>query len=168
MKLDTLIYQRLRQKIYRMAYRQLGDHAASEDVVQDSFVRLTRYRDTTIDNMGGMLRVIARHLIHDQSRKRSRLAEEPLPDDAPFTSDEPSAEDAMLQRERVAQVSRIVEAMPGLRREVFLRRRLHDESARQVAEALGISPAAVDQHVARALLSIHKGLAEIKRDEDAA
>jgi RNA polymerase sigma-70 factor (ECF subfamily) len=53
--------------------------------------------------------------------------------------------------------------MPPQRREVFIMRRLHGMSAKEVGAALKISPAAVDAHVARAVLALHKEMAALDR-----
>jgi RNA polymerase sigma factor (sigma-70 family) len=159
---DESVYRLFRRDVYRFAYRHLGDHVASEDVVQDSFVRLAQYRTDTVANMGGMLRTIARNLIIDHTRFRKRRAEDALPEGMEAPADEPSQEHVLLQRERMEQVLSILAGMPEQRREAFTMRRLHGMSAKEAAAALGISPAAVDTHVARAVLALHKGMAALE------
>ncbi|PEQ13107.1 hypothetical protein B2G71_08570 [Novosphingobium sp. PC22D] len=149
--------------MYRLARRRLDDHFASEDVVQDSFLRLAQYRPGSIANTGAMLRRIASNLIIDQVRFHRHRAEETPAQDFEPAGDEPSHEQVLLQRERLEQVSRILDRMPEQRREVFIMRRLHGMSAKEVGAALRISPAAVDAHVARAVLSLHKEIAALDR-----
>jgi RNA polymerase sigma factor (sigma-70 family) len=159
---DESVYRLFRREVYRLAYRHLGDHSASEDVVQDSFVRLAQYRSGTVANLGGMLRTIAQNLIVDQTRFHKRRAEEVLPDGADVAAETPSQEQVLLQRERMEQVSELLARMPEQRRQVFIMRRLHGMSAKEVSAALAISPAAVDTHVARAVLALHRGMAELE------
>ncbi|WP_159978898.1 MULTISPECIES: RNA polymerase sigma factor [unclassified Novosphingobium] len=161
MNFDESVYRLCRREVYRFAYRHLGDHSASEDIVQDSFVRLAQYRTGTIANMGGMLRTIARNLIVDHARFRTRRSEDALAGGMDAPAEYPSQEQIMLHRERMEQVSEILAQMPAQRREVFIMRRLHGMSAKEVAAALAISPAAVDTHVARAVLALHKGMATL-------
>lgn len=167
MSIENADYRQLREDAYRLVYRQIRDHAAAEDVVQDSFLRLSRYQGT-IGNLGAMVRVIATNLMRDRARILGRRAEDPLPETYELAAGLPSAEESLLHREQVGMVERILQDMPPLRREVFLRRRLRGESAREVAQALEITPAAVDTHVARAVLALHKAMAEISRRENAA
>ena len=47
---------------------------------------------------------------------------------------------------------------PPLRREVFLRRRLDEQDAATVAEALGIGRSAVEKHVTRAVADLRRAL----------
>lgn len=166
--MDEADYRQHRDDAYRLVYARLRDRAASEDVVQDSFLRVLRYRGGAIGSLGALVRTIAINLIRDHARSKNRRAEDALRDDFEIASDASSPEEVLLHRERVRMIAKIVDDMPPLRRDVFLRRRLHGESARHVAAALSISPAAVDAHVARAILTLHKAMAEIERIEDAA
>ncbi|MEJ2408189.1 MAG: sigma-70 family RNA polymerase sigma factor [Novosphingobium sp.] len=156
MEFDETAYRSFHKELYRLARSRLGDHFASEDVVQDCFLRLAQYRPGSIVNMGAMLRRIANNLIIDQSRFRRRRDEHVPVQDFDVPDDEPSHEQVLLHRERMEQVSQILDRMPPQRREVFVMRRLHGMSAREVSAELKISPAAVDAHVARAVLALHK------------
>lgn len=167
MHFDESAYRQLRGQVYRLAYRHLRDHSASEDIAQESFVRLAQYRTDSIRNISGMLRRIASNLIVDSSRSRTRRAEVDLSQGNEAVADEPSQEVALLQRERMQQVSEVLAQMPPLRRQAFTMRRVHGMSAKDVAAALSISPAAVDQHVARALLTLHSGLSVMNSDKAA-
>ncbi|BBC74271.1 conserved hypothetical protein [Altererythrobacter sp. B11] len=159
MEFNETAYRSFRKELYQLARSRLGDHAASEDVVQDCFLRLARYQPGSIANIAAMLRRIANNLIIDQARAHRHHADEQAGNDFDPPADEPSQEHLLIQRERMEQVSRILDLMPAQRREVFLMRRLHGMSAKEVGAALHISPAAVDTHVARAVLTLHKELA---------
>ena len=163
LEFDETAYRSFHRELYRLAYRRLGDHFASEDVVQDCFLRLTQYRPGSIANMRAMLRRIVNNLIVDQARFRRHRAEEALVQDFDVPGDDPSHEQVLLHRERMEQVSQILDRMPPQRREVFIMRRLHGMSAKEVGAELKISPAAVDAHVARAVLALHKEMAPLDR-----
>ncbi len=162
MKFDESAYRLFRGDVYRLAYQKLGDHSASEDIVQDSFLRLAQYRQGSIGNVGGLLHRIASNLIIDRVRFRKRKGEEALPEGGDIPGDDPSQETVLIDRERMEQVSAILERMPPMRREVFIMRRLHGMSSKEVAAALSISPAAVDTHVARAVLLLHRGMSTLE------
>lgn len=165
MQFDESAYRQFRGDVYRLAYRRLRDHSASEDIVQDSFLRLANYKSNSVANIGGMLRKIAKNLIVDCARFRTRRSEEALSPEQDISTDEPSAESRLLHKERMGQVSEILAQLPPLRRQVFIMRRLHGMSAKEVGAALSITPAAVDTHVARAVLALHKGLSSLNADE---
>ena len=161
-------YRLHRSDAYRLLYGRTRDHALSEDLTQDVFVRLTRYRSGSVSNLGALVRAIAANLLRDHMRGARRRAEEALPEQLEIASDAPSQHEILVQRQRVEHVSGVLAEMPPLRRDVFLRRRLHGQSAREVANDLGLTVAAVDQHVARAVLMLHNRMRQIDRTEDAA
>ncbi|WP_137681336.1 RNA polymerase sigma factor [Aurantiacibacter suaedae] len=160
MELDELSYRLFRCYVYRLAYRKLGDHSASEDIVQDSFLRFAQYPREAVGNVGGLLHRIANNLIIDRARSNRRRAEDALPEDGmEIPGEEPSQEQVLIDKQRLEQASRILDQMPPLRRQVFILRRLHGMSSKEVGAAMSISPAAVDSHVARAVLALHRGFA---------
>ena len=156
MNFDETTYRLLRGEVYAQAYRRLGDHHASEDIVQDSFLKLSKYRAGALANVGAMVSTIARNLIVDHVRSNRRQTHSPLSDEPEMATEAPSQEHVLLHRERAEQVSAIIAGMPEQRRKVFIMRRLHGKSAKEVASELNISSAAVDTHVARAVLALHK------------
>jgi RNA polymerase sigma-70 factor (ECF subfamily) len=143
---------------YQVIYRRTQDHALSEDLSQDTFIRLLRYRGRAIANLRGLARTIAENLIRDHFRSDNRRAEEALTPANDQAAEQPSQFDQLRHRQRLEKAERVLASLPPLRREVLIRRRLHGQPSRQVGEELDISPAAVDQHVARALLSLHDKL----------
>lgn len=124
--------------------------------MQDSFLKLAKYRAGALANVGAMMSTIARNLIVDHVRSNRRQAHTPISNEPEIATEAPSQEHVLLHRERAEQVSAIIARMPEQRRTVFIMRRLHGKSAKEVASALNISSAAVDTHVARAVLALHK------------
>jgi RNA polymerase sigma-70 factor, ECF subfamily len=64
-----------RSAAYSMAYRLLGDRAAAEDAVQDTFLKLWKGNaqfDPSRGSMRGLVLTIARHVSLDATRTRSR------------------------------------------------------------------------------------------------
>jgi RNA polymerase sigma-70 factor (ECF subfamily) len=73
--------------------------------------------------------------------------------------DEPDPERVCLDRERVRRAEQALAAMPPRRREVFLAARLEGLPHAAIAARFGITPAAVQKHVARALVTLAAALA---------
>lgn len=69
-----------------------------------------------------------------------------------------SPEERLNTEQRVAHILRILHAMPALRREVFIRRRVNGESRETIADALAISREAVKKHITRAMVDIQREL----------
>ena len=104
---------------------------------------------------------IALNLVRDHFRHRSRRAVEALDDDIPCKA--PAAEQILMHRQKVEVFGRALDAMPPLRRDVFIRRRLHGQTTPQIAVELKMNEAAVEKHVVRALNQLHREMAKAER-----
>jgi RNA polymerase sigma factor (sigma-70 family) len=148
----------LRQSLRRFVEGRLRHRADSEDVVQEIYVRLYDYERTrSIGNVGAFCFKVARNLVHDQLRTRratGQMAE--LHDDIACTA--PRADEILAYRERVDVLVLALKAMPALRREVFTRRRLEEQSVGAIARDLGMNTAAVEKHCSRALADLRSAL----------
>lgn len=164
MRLDNSQWRGHRIELLRCVERRVDDHAIREDIVQEAIARLLTYRTKpgiTVANVAALLRRIALDLTRDHFRRSGRTRDTELAEDIPCP--QPGIQQRLEQRQLVDLVIDVLRAMPRLRREVFVRRRLDGESSRQVASSLGISPGAVDAHVARAVLDLHRAIDRIER-----
>ncbi len=149
-----VLYARHRSGLLRAAERLLGDRAAAEDVVQETWLRALRFREATggvpaPPSSGGReacppaawLYRVAVNLCYDQLRLRARRAAwSPHPDvaGAPPSADisaEPEA--AAIRAETAATVSEAVAALPPALREVLLLREYGGFHYREIAKAVG-------------------------------
>lgn len=150
--------QALHALLHRFALRRLRDRNDSDDLVQETFVRLYAYRSRrTVDDVTAFCLAVATNLIRDRFRRMSKgpvMAE--LPDT--FVCPQPRADEALLYRQRVEILSVAIEAMPPLRREVFLRCRLDGDAVTTISDDLGLSPSAIEKHVTRALTNLRHAL----------
>jgi RNA polymerase sigma factor (sigma-70 family) len=151
-----------RDALFRFIQRRVRNPAVSEDIVQDTFVRFLGRQGSPAADVGALMRRIALNLVRDHFRADARRAYEPVDDTHPAESGSP--EDLLMFRQRAERFGRILDAMPSLQRDVFIHRRLHGLSSKETAERLGLTPAAVDAHVARALVTLEKGLRGRKGD----
>ncbi|ALC10569.1 RNA polymerase sigma factor [Sphingopyxis sp. 113P3] len=153
-----------RTDLLRYIGRQVSDSAVREDIVQEAYLRLLTYEarpENTVMNAQALLRRISLNLVRNHFRHASRHATIELSDQIPCNK--PCIHKQLEERELVRIVLGVLKGMPPLRREVFVRRRGHGESARDVAEALGLSPGAVDAHVARAMVDLNMAIEKIER-----
>ncbi|MEE1886896.1 RNA polymerase sigma factor [Pseudomonas carassii] len=125
------------------------------DIAQSSFAQAYAHAlNTPVINARALLFQAARNLCIDQYRRRSTelAALEDWLARADWLS--PSVEEIMIAREQLQHLIARIERMPRLRREVFVRVRLHGHSHREVCEALALSAKSVELHIARAVFDL--------------
>lgn len=145
--------------LHRFISGRLRDRDASEDLVQETFLRLYDYRRTrTVGDVGAFCFAVARNLIRDHLRRRANHATASVEAMEQVACPAPRADEILAYRERVEVLRQALRAMPALRREVFLRRRLDDQDIATIAAALGIGRAAAEKHVTRALADLRRAL----------
>jgi len=163
MRFDNTEWNSRRVDLLRYVGRRVNDVALREDIVQEAIIRLLAYQakpGITIANITGLLRRISLDLTRDHFRRSARTRQVELSDDIPCPH--PNIQQQLEQRQLIEIVAGVLKAMPRLRQEVFFRRRVEGLSAREVAEALGISPGAVDAHIARAVLDLYLAIEKIE------
>jgi RNA polymerase sigma factor (sigma-70 family) len=144
--------------------RQVRDSALSEDIVQEAYLRLLIFEakpDNCVKNTPALLRRISLNLVRDHFRRAGRVPLVELSDTIPCPH---AAIDQQLERKQLIElIAGILKTMPYLRREVFIRRRVHGQSAGEVAQALNLSPSAVSNHVARAIFDLDSAIEKIEK-----
>lgn len=153
-----------RADLLRYVGRRTGDMIVSEDIVQEAYLRLLTFEakpGNRVSNVAALLRRISLNLVRDHSRSLRRSATVELSEDVPCHA--PLVQQQLERRQLILLVSDILKAMPRLRREVFVRRRVHGETAAEVAQALGLSPSAVSNHVARAMFDLDVAIEKVEK-----
>lgn len=147
-----------RPALQRFIEGRLRDRADSEDIVQETFLRLHDYRRTrSVTDVGAFCFAIARNLVQDHLRRRRSAPETGELTDA-IVCPAPRADEIVGYRERVAILRRALDRMPALRREVFIRQRLDEMSVATIASDMGLSIAAVEKHVTRAIADLRAAM----------
>jgi RNA polymerase sigma factor (sigma-70 family) len=166
MRIDTSEWSGRRVGLMRYVAQRVDDAALREDIVQEAIVRLLAYQakpGIAVTNVSALLRRISLDLTRDHFRRTGRNQTVELSDDLPCP--QPAIHQQLEQRQLIKIVASVVQAMPRLRREVFFRRRVEGLSSKETAAALGISPGAVDAHIARAVLDLHLAIEKLEKTE---
>ena len=151
-----------REDLYHFIVQRTRDPAAADDLVQETFARLLAYeRARTVVDRAALSYRIALNLVRDHFRSRKRRPVEILNDD--IACEAPAPEQILMHRQKVEVFSKALDAMPPLRRDVFIRRRLHGQTCRQIAADLDMNEAAVEKHVVRALEQLQREVAKAER-----
>jgi RNA polymerase sigma factor (sigma-70 family) len=158
----ALLFERHHRALFNFFLRLTADRQASEDLVQDVFLRILKYHATY--RPGSQFRAwmyqLARHAYLDRRKPASR--EVPL--DA-LVSEPPSpalhASDALQQDQQAALVRRALARLPEDKREVLVLSRYQGLSYEQVGTLLGIEVGAVKVRVYRAVRALRAILLDL-------
>jgi len=159
-ELDQLaeLFERHHRRLYQFFVRLIGDRGAAEDLVQEVFVRLIKYRHTWRSDaeFAPWLFALARNTGVDHFRARRRdgrretaLLPEPV-------EPGPHVVDRMEERERASLLRRALERLAPEKREVLLLARFGELRHDRIAAMIGISPGAVR-------VRLHRALKELRR-----
>jgi len=152
-----------------VAYAQLHDAHRAGDAVQEAFLRACQELPhlQELARFGGWLLQIVRNAAID-FRRRIRPTTPEFPDLAARDTDPARA---LEERDRAACVKQALESLDDITRTAVVMRYYEGLSAKEIGEALEMSPAAIDMRLSRArgqlrgLLSPLVGEEE-KKDED--
>ena len=154
------LYRRYGRAVYAVVRRLVGDHARSEDVVQQAFINVWRAAAGYRRERGpatGWLFAIARHAAFDALRTReapSRWEVPDLPDDGPGPDERAAA------AEQAFRVHAAVDRLPDHEREVIELAYYDGLSQSEVAARLGAPLGTVKTRTRRALAHLADRLAE--------
>jgi len=158
-----VLFERYHGPVFDFLSRMTGDRLAAEDMVQDVFMRILKYRGTFRDegSFETWLFRIARNARADYFRQRPPL--EALGDEA-LERPEPQAGPARrleADRDR-ARLRRALMQLREDKRELLVLARYRDMKYERIAEILGIEVGAVKVRVHRALRELREIFLELK------
>ncbi|HEY1140400.1 MAG TPA: sigma-70 family RNA polymerase sigma factor [Lysobacter sp.] len=134
--------------------RRVGEDDA-QDVAQEAFVRLMRYRALPVEELRPLMYRIAINVIHDRGRRdstRQVFAHVSLDQDfVGLPSLEPAHETRIEHEQELALVRAAILKLPERCRQVYLLNRIDGMSYSQIAQHCGISVKAVEKHIGKAL-----------------
>lgn len=160
----TLLYREERDFIRRFVGRPGVSRADAEDVAQEVFVLLYA-RFHGLERGAGLrfwLRAVAVHVARNHRRgvlRRSagRLRREERVDlDALIDSEQRSPDEFSVQREEQRLLASAIARLDRGKREIFVRSELEEQTAREIAEVLALSPNTVASRLRAARRRITK------------
>lgn len=160
----------LQRRALRVAFNYLRNPADADEAVQDAFIKvflhIEQYKEDLPFDVWFMRILVNASLDRLKARARQQRFVVPAVDEqdersvAHVPATEPSSERRLLARERWAQVSREVAALPDRQRLVFTLSHVDEQSPGEIAAATGMSPATVRVHLFRALRKLRTVLGE--------
>lgn len=156
----------LKNKLFRVALGITLDRTESEDIVQETLLRVWSKRGEwqNMESVEAYSLTVARNLAIDSVR-RSEAQNVSLTDEVVETagaSDSSNPFDRLAGRERLRIVSRLIEALPEKQKNVLRLRDIEEMSYQEIASKLGITEEQVKVNLFRARQKIRQGLTNIE------
>ena len=164
----NVLLGRYRRKVYSYILLGVKDHDLANDIFQDTFVKaITTIRRRGYSEMGkfsGWIMRIAHNLIIDHFRHAANdctvcgddedAAGNTLLNTLPVYDS--NIEDEMVEQQVLADVSRLVEALPQVQRDVLKMRFYQDLSFKEIADLTGVSINTALGRMRYALMNLRK------------
>jgi RNA polymerase sigma-70 factor (ECF subfamily) len=142
---------------------QLSSADAADDAVQETFLRMLRYRDVKdAGEIRALLFRVAANVVADNYRHaKARRTDAHCPlDSLQLASSAPAPERVFSARQDLAVIKQAIGNLPPRCRQVFLLHRFEGLSYREIAQRLGISSRTVENQIAHALTVCRRAIGE--------
>jgi RNA polymerase sigma-70 factor (ECF subfamily) len=165
-----VLFERHHRPLFNFFVRLTGDRGAAEDLVQDVFFRMLKYRATY--QPGTQFRAWMYHLARNahidryKARRRELLADpEDLREPA---SEDPPPGSALERRQQLALLSSALARLPEDKREVIVLSRFSGLSYEEIARMLGCEVGALKVRVHRAVRALRDAYFEVSGERSLA
>lgn len=151
-----LLFERYKKRLFGFFYNMTHDKSLSEDMVQNTFMRILKYRKTYRgeNNFSVWLFQVARNIAYDQFRKRNttmddidqwsdRLGDETL-----------NQEEYLTQSEEMLLLKKAILRLTPDKREVLTLSKIDGMKYKEIGGILGCAEGTVKAKVFRALQSL--------------
>lgn len=163
-----LLFDRYHQVLYSFFYRFTSSKMVSEDLVQNVFMRMLKYKHTFTGDgkFTTWMYHLSRNVYADHYRKDSRLG---FSDD--FTTVENSLlnsyniEEQTKKEEEIQLLQKALNQLSHDKKEVLILSRYQDLKYKEIAEILGCSEAAIKVKVFRAMQDLKNIYTQLERQE---
>jgi len=155
------------RRAVRIAYQYLRDAHDADEAVQDAFVKvfthIISYREDLPFEVW-FTRILVNACL-ELRKSRSRRLRWAVPMSATSevapaepTAPDPSPEQRLVSKERAAEITTAVDALPDRQRTVFTLCHVAEQTTAEVSQALGLSEATVRVHLFRAVRKLRRVL----------
>lgn len=144
-----IVYKEYYVRLYHYAYDFVDDMDVSKDIVSDVFSKLWKnYQHLDVDKLPSFLYVCVRNECMNYLRKQRGMDKYVEYCKAAFSEEDESYWQTM--DERIAEIAKVVDAMPSKTRFVLEQCYLEQHTYKEVAEMLDISTNGVKKHIMKA------------------
>jgi len=155
-----VLFDRYHAPLFNFYCKSTGDRAASEDLVQEVFYRILKYRHTY--RPGTPFRTWLYHIARNArlDRHKKQAAQEKLEALTPVPDQPPAA---LERKQEAALLHRALLRLPDEKREVLILSRFQELSYQEIAQLLQCEVGAVKVRVFRALRDLGDMLRQLER-----
>ncbi len=154
----AVLFERYHRPLFRYFVSMSGDREQAEDLVQEVFFRMLRYR-TSYDpahSFTAWMYQIARNAGVDQVRKRGRAEVVDINTYAELASATPGPEENASRGQDLALLRRAMGQLPADKREILVLSRFQGMKHEDIAEVLGCEVGTVKVRVYRAIRALEQ------------
>ena len=149
-----LLYERYKKRLFGFFYNMNGNAALSEDLVQNVFVRMLKYKHTFTGegSFAAWMFRTARNVNYDHYKKYKKEAHQAELSSVEYKlEDESGLYTKMDKSDEVAQLGRAMRQLPPEKREVLILSKYKGIKFSEIGEILGCSEGAAKVKAHRAL-----------------
>ena len=154
----------IKDKLYRYAFRILGNQMAAEDVVQEVFIKVWNRREEVkeIDNKEAWCMTVTRNLALDKLRKK-KYAHEPVEEHYAIKDSTMDPAQQVQSNNIMTLIKEAINALPNDQKQVVHLRDVEGYKYKEIAEITGLTIEKVKVYLHRARLTLRKQLSNIER-----
>ncbi|RZJ27601.1 MAG: sigma-70 family RNA polymerase sigma factor [Flavobacterium sp.] len=161
--LATLI-SRHQSKIYGFIYSKIADRDASDDIFQDTFIKVIKTLKTNSYNEEGKflpwVMRIAHNLIVDHFRKNKKMPmfreTEEFSIFSIMSDNAPNIESQIISSQVESDLQKLIDELPSDQKEVLMMRMYQDMSFKEISELTGVSINTALGRMRYALMNLRK------------
>lgn len=157
-KIFLKLFKLFKNKVYSYSLHITHSEIVAEDITQEVFMKLWLHRQSLaeIDNIEAWIITIARNLCFNQLKKKA--LEQKLSTMAIVNHVQENVDDYILYKDRLNEVTQIVNRLPKQQRIIFNLNRNDGLKNDEIARQLNISANTVKSHFTKALQTIRQTL----------
>ncbi|MCH7524275.1 MAG: sigma-70 family RNA polymerase sigma factor [Bacteroidetes bacterium] len=160
----SVLINRHKQKIYSFIYSKVFDRDVTEDVFQDTFIKVIRTLKLGKYNEEGKflpwVMRIAHNLVIDHFRKNSRMPKFDNSNDfnifSVLSDSSLNAEKSIIKSQVEEDIKRLIEELPEDQKEVLIMRIYNDMSFKEISKNTGVSINTALGRMRYALINLRK------------
>lgn len=152
-----LLFEKYRRALFGFFFNRSQDTALSEDLVQNVFMRILRYRHLYKDSgdFKAWLFQIARNVLFDHHKKKRLPTSDSIDDWQDQLVDKNHIRSQeMIQKEELQELRKALDQLPSEKRDVLIMSKLQGMSYKDIAQQLNCTEGNVKVKVFRALKSL--------------